>query len=128
MTAPAFDNARRTVLRQASDDFADHLARLQRYIGQRSISALNDGVDEMAAMLAGDIECLGGDAQVVPGVDFPIVFARIDAGAEKTVLIHGMYDTTPANPAEWVSPPFEGQCVDYADLGECIVGRGSEDT
>ena len=128
MTAPAFDNARRTILRQASDDFADHLARLQRYIGQRSVSALNDGVDEMAAMLAGDIERLGGDAQVVPGVDFPIVFARIDAGAEKTVLIHGMYDTTPANPAEWVSPPFEGQCVDYADLGECIVGRGAEDT
>jgi acetylornithine deacetylase/succinyl-diaminopimelate desuccinylase-like protein len=128
MTAPTFHNLLQTVLRQADDDFADHLARLQRYIGQHSVSALNDGVAEMAALLAGDIESLGGDAQVVPGVDFPVVFARIDAGAEKTVLIHGMYDTTPADPAEWVSPPFEGLCVDYAELGECIVGRGAEDT
>ena len=128
MTAPASHNLRETILRQVDDDFSGHLTRLQRYIGQHSVSALNDGVLEMAAMLADDIAILGGDAQVVPGVDFPIVFARIDAGADKTVLIHGMYDTTPADPDEWVSPPFEGRCVDYAGLGECIVGRGAEDT
>ena len=128
MTAPACHNACETVLRQASDDFADHVARLQRYIRQRSVSALNDGPAEMAAMVAGDIRDLGGEAQVVPGVDFPVVYGRINAGADRTVLIHGMYDTTPADPDEWVSPPFEGLCVDYADLGECIVGRGAEDT
>lgn len=128
MTAPAHHNACETVLRQASDDFADHVARLQRYIRQRSVSALNDGPAEMAAMVAGDIRDLGGEAQVVPGVDFPVVYGRINAGADRTVLIHGMYDTTPADPDEWVSPPFEGLCVDYADLGECIVGRGAEDT
>ena len=38
---------------------------------------------------------LGGTAEVVPGVDFPIVQGRIDAGAQRTVLVHSMYDTTP---------------------------------
>ena len=128
MTAPAFHNTREMVLRDVADHFDDHVARLQRYIRQRSVSALNDGPAEMAAMIAGDIQSLGGEAQVVPGVDFPVVYGRIDAGAEMTVLIHGMYDTTPADPDEWVSPPFEGLSVDYADLGECIVGRGAEDT
>ena len=128
MTAPPFHNSREVVVRQVVDDFADHVARLQRYIAQRSVSALNDGPAEMAVMVADDIQGLGGKAQVVPGVDFPVVYGRIDAGAEKTVLIHGMYDTTPADPNDWVSPPFEGRCIDYADLGECIVGRGAEDT
>ncbi len=121
-------SVRDSVLLAVQQDFGAHLARLQRYIQQPSISAFNEGIDEMAAIVAADIRALGGEARVVDGVDFPIVYGRIDSGAARTVLIHGMYDTVPARPDEWVSPPFEARCIEFGDLGECVVGRGAEDT
>ena len=116
------------VLATVAAESGRHVERLQRYIRQRSISAYADGNDAMAEIIAHDIRDLGGEAQSVPGVDFPIVYGRIDAGAERTVLIHGMYDTTPADESDWISPPFEAARVRYGALGECIIGRGAEDT
>jgi acetylornithine deacetylase/succinyl-diaminopimelate desuccinylase-like protein len=57
-----------------------------------------------------------------------IIYGRIGDNAPRTVLIHGMYDTTPAGASGWVSPPFEARCVEFGNLGQCIVGRGAEDT
>jgi acetylornithine deacetylase/succinyl-diaminopimelate desuccinylase-like protein len=116
------------VLAVANQDFERHVERLQRYIRQKSISAEQNGNDEMAAMLAADIRALGGQGKVVPGVDFPIVYGRFDVGAKRTVLIHSMYDTTPADEADWVVSPFEAQRMDFEDYGECVVARGAEDT
>lgn len=128
MSAPDADRPRDRVLAQVDGTFGDHLKRLQRYVRQPSVSALDEGMAEMATMVADDIKALGGDAEIVPGVDFPVIYGRIDAGAPRTVLIHGMYDTTPANADEWVSPPFEARCIEFEDLGQCVVGRGAEDT
>ena len=122
------ESGREGVLRSVRQDFDAHLARLQRYIRQQSISAFNEGIEEMAAMVAADIRELGGEASVVDGVDFPIVYGRIDSGAARTVLIHGMYDTVPAKAEEWTVPPFEARCIQFGDLGECLIGRGAEDT
>jgi acetylornithine deacetylase/succinyl-diaminopimelate desuccinylase-like protein len=116
------------VVSTATEDFERHVARLQRYIRQKSVSAERNGNEEMAAMLAADIKELGGDARVVPGVDFPIVYGRFDVGALRTVLIHSMYDTTPADEPAWVVPPFDAVRTNFEDFGECIVGRGAEDT
>lgn len=116
------------VLATGSRDFENHVGRLQRYIRQLSISAENRGNEEMAAMLAADINALGGKGRVVKGVDFPIVYGRFDVGAPRTVLIHSMYDTTPAREEGWVVPPFEGRRMDYGEFGDCIVARGAEDT
>ena len=116
------------VLNTADREFERHVARLQRYIRQPSVSAENRGNEEMAALVASDIRALGGEARVVPGVDFPVVYARFDVGAERTVLIHGMYDTTPAGEPEWVVDPFQAARLEFENLGECIVGRGAEDT
>lgn len=118
-----------TVVQDRADrDFERHVSRLQRYIRQKSISAERTGNDEMAAMLAADINALGGRGLVVPGIDFPIVYGRFDVGAPRTVLIHGMYDTTPADEPGWVVPPFGACRIGFEDFGECIVGRGAEDT
>ena len=117
-----------SVLAAADRDFERHVARLQGYIRQKSVSAERDGNEAMAAILAADIDALGGRGRVVPGVDFPIVYGRFDVGAPRTVLIHSMYDTTPADEPGWVVPPFEARRMDFEDLGECIVGRGAEDT
>jgi acetylornithine deacetylase/succinyl-diaminopimelate desuccinylase-like protein len=116
------------VTRAIRAGMAHHIARLQRYIRQPSVSALAQGNTEMAAVLAEDIQKLGGQADVVPGVDFPIVYGRIEVGASRTVLVHSMYDTTPADEPEWIVPPFEGRRLEFEDFGECIVGRGAEDT
>lgn len=117
------------VLVQAQSDFESHLARLQRYIRQPSVSAENRGIGEMASLVAGEIGALGGVGRVVEAKEFPIVFGRFDVGAPRTMLIHSMYDTTPADESNWVVPPFEARREgDFEDLGECIVGRGAEDT
>lgn len=117
------------VIGQAGRDFETHLERLQRYIRQPSVSAENRGNDEMAALIAGEITALGGKGRVVQGKEFPIVYGRFDVGAARTMVIHSMYDTTPADEPNWVVPPFEARRVaDFEGLGECIVGRGAEDT
>lgn len=117
------------VLRQAQRDFDAHLERLQRYIRQPSVSAENRGIEDTARMIAGEIDALGGSGRVVPAKEFPIVYGRFDAGAQRTVLVHSMYDTTPADEPNWSVPPFEGRRVrEFEGLGECIVGRGAEDT
>ncbi len=82
----------------------------------------------MAEMLAEDIRGFGGTARVVPGVDFPIVHGEIECGAPRTVLIHSMYDTTPATEPGWVVDPFAATRMDFENYGECIVARGAEDT
>ena len=117
------------VLRQAARDFDAHLERLQRYIRQPSVSAENRGIDETAAMVAKDIGELGGSGRVMPAKEFPIVYGRFDVGAKRTVLVHSMYDTTPAEEPNWSVPPFEARRVaQFENLGDCIVGRGAEDT
>lgn len=116
-------------LTQAGKDYETHVERLQRYIRQPSVSAENRGLEDMAALLAREIDELGGVGSVVPGVDFPIVYGRFDVGAPRTMILHSMYDTTPADEPTWVVPPFEARRIaDYDNLGECIVGRGAEDT
>jgi hypothetical protein len=42
----------------------------------------------------------------------PGVFAKIDAGAPKTVGLYFMYDVKQFDPSEWTSPPTEAQIVD----------------
>ena len=79
-------------------------ARLQRCIRQKLISAERNGYDEMAAMLGADIEALRGYGEVVPGVDFPIVYGGFDAGALRRVLIDSMYNLTAADEPGWVVP------------------------
>jgi acetylornithine deacetylase/succinyl-diaminopimelate desuccinylase-like protein len=117
-----------TVLDQANDDFDQNLERLRRYIRQRSITALNDGLDDMIRMLAEDIEALGGAASVWQGPAFPILYGRIDAGAPRTILVHSMYDVVPADEPEWIVEPFAATRMDFGNKGDCIVARGGEDT
>jgi acetylornithine deacetylase/succinyl-diaminopimelate desuccinylase-like protein len=118
-----------SVLQQAQRDFEPHLERLQRYIRQPSVSAENRGIDETAAMIAAEIGQLGGVGRVAPAKEFPIVYGRFDVGAPRTLIVHSMYDTTPADEPNWSVPPFEGRRVQpFENLGECIVGRGAEDT
>ena len=105
----------------------DHLERLVRYLAQPSISALDVGVREMAHMLAADIEDLGGSTEVVETEELPVVYGRIDDGAARTMVLHGLYDVTPAEEPAWETPPFAPQVRDVEGMGRAVFGRGAED-
>ena len=105
----------------------DHLDRVLRYLAQPSISALDIGVRDMADMLAGDIRELGGTAEVVETAELPVVFGRIDNGADRTLLLHGLYDVTPADEPAWETSPFSPQVRSVEGVGRAVFGRGAED-
>jgi acetylornithine deacetylase/succinyl-diaminopimelate desuccinylase-like protein len=103
----------------------EHLQNLQRWVRQRSISAQNDGVQEMAALLRDDLKALGfKEAEVVTSSGHPGVWGYFDAGAEKTLAVYMMYDVQPVEPADWKVNPFEGAIVDHP-LGKVLMARGA---
>lgn len=102
-----------------------HVAQLQRWIRQRSISAQNDGVREMAAMLRDDLKRIGfQEAEIAETSGHPGVFGYYDAGAKETLLVYMMYDVQPVEPEAWQVPPFEGAIVEH-ELGKVLMGRGA---
>lgn len=100
--------------------------RLQDWIALPSIAAENlnsrEGAERMA-QLARDagfqkVDILNTDGK-------PGVFARLDAGAAKTVGLYFMYDVKQFDATEWSSPPLEARLVDKPGVGKVIVGRGA---
>ncbi|SFT55267.1 M20/M25/M40 family metallo-hydrolase [Mesorhizobium sp. YR577] len=85
------------------------VARLMDYVRHPSISAHNQGIGEVAAMLVEMLKGLGMDAETVPTKNHPMVLGRRDVSPDKpTVLLYGHYDVQPPDPLElWESPPFE---------------------
>jgi acetylornithine deacetylase/succinyl-diaminopimelate desuccinylase-like protein len=102
-----------------------HLAELQRWVRQPSISAQNVGVREMAELLRDDLLALGfKEAELVPTDGHPGVFGWYDAGAPRTLLVYMMYDVQPVDPEDWRVPPFAGEVVDH-DAGKVLMARGA---
>ena len=102
----------------------DHLAQLQRWVRQPSVSAQNRGISEMAKLLAADLTALGfKEVELVPTSGHPGVFGFYDAGAPRTLLVYMMYDVQPEETG-WKVPAFEGALVD-TDLGRVLMARGA---
>lgn len=103
----------------------EHLAQLQRWVRQRSISAQDDGVLEMAQLLRDDLLGMGfAEAELVPTDGHPGVWGYYDAGAEKTLMLYMMYDVQPVDPEDWQVPPFAGALVEN-ELGTVLMARGA---
>jgi len=112
----------------------DHVENLQKWIQQPSISNSGEGIPESAEMVKGFFEQLGCQESRVYDVGKteygsqgnPVVFAKCDEGAPKTLVIYWMYDTMPVTqPDVWVSPPFEGRLVEQAPFKKVLIGRGA---
>jgi len=117
-----------TVLQQAAEGFPRHLERLCGHIRQSSVSTDRPAIDAILGRLVHEIQALGGQAQIIPTAELPVLYATFDAGARRSVLFHCMYDTVPADEPGWIAPPFEARQIALEGKGECIVGRGAEDT
>ncbi len=119
-------DADREAIRRAIDaGFDESVRRLRSWIGQTTIAAeqlnVEQGADYMVR-LATEAGFTG--VRKVPTGGVPSVFGTIDAGARRTVGIYFMYDVKQYDPAEWTSPPLEGQMFDHP-LGRAIRGRGA---
>src|SRR2546428_10337160 len=112
----------------------EHVAGLQKWIRQPSISNSGEGIPESAEMVKGFFEQLGcQEARVydVGVTEFrspgnPVGCARSNQGAPKTLLRSCMCTTMPVTqPDAWKSPPFEARIVEQAPFKKVLIGRGA---
>jgi len=122
---PPYAGSHDAVYAHIDQNLERHIAQLQRWVRQRSISAQNDGVQEMAELLRGDLLDMGfKEAELVPTDGHPGVWGFYDAGAEKTLMLYMMYDVQPVNPEDWKVPPFDGALV-QTERGTVLMARGA---
>jgi acetylornithine deacetylase/succinyl-diaminopimelate desuccinylase-like protein len=117
------------------DDHVDeHVQNLQKWIRQPSISNSGEGIPESAEMVKGFFEQLGCQESRVYDVGItewgapgnPVVYARCDEGAPRTIAIYWQYDTMPVTqPDAWKAPPFEARIVEQPPYKKVLIGRGA---
>jgi acetylornithine deacetylase/succinyl-diaminopimelate desuccinylase-like protein len=116
------------------EHFDEHVERLQKWIRQPSISNSGEGIQESAEMVKGFFDELGCQQSKVydtgvtewglPGN--PVVYAKCDEGAPKTVVIYWQYDTMPVTqPDNWKVPPFEARIIPDQGFKKVLVARGA---
>lgn len=121
---PAYAEQHDAVYRHIEAHLDGHIAQLQRWLRQPSISAQNVGIQAMAELLRDDLLALGfQEAALIPTSRHPGVFGWYDAGAPVTLLVYMMYDVQPVEPADWRVPPFAGELVEH-ELGTVLMARG----
>src|SRR4029079_10349023 len=122
------------VFKYIDDHIDDHVVSLQKWIRQPSISNSGEGIPESAEMVKGFFEQLGCQESRVYDVGItewgapgnPVVFAKCDEGAPRTIAIYWQYDTMPiTQPDAWKSPPFEARLVEQPPYKKVLIGRGA---
>jgi acetylornithine deacetylase/succinyl-diaminopimelate desuccinylase-like protein len=112
----------------------DHVQNLQKWIRQPSISNSGEGIPESAEMVKGFFDQLGCQESRVYDVGItewgspgnPVVYAKCDEGAPRTIAIYWQYDTMPiTQPDAWKVPPFEARIVEQAPFKKVLIGRGA---
>jgi acetylornithine deacetylase/succinyl-diaminopimelate desuccinylase-like protein len=112
----------------------EHVQKLQKWIRQPSISNSGEGIPESAEMVKGFFEELGCQESRVYDVGItewgapgnPVVYARCDEGAPRTIAIYWQYDTMPiTQPDAWIAPPFEGRLIEQPPFKKVLIGRGA---
>ena len=122
------------IFQHIDDNIDQHVVNLQNWIRQPSISNTGEGIQESAEMVKGFFDQLGCQQTQVYDVGEtkwgqqgnPVVYAKCDEGAEKTIVIYWMYDTMPVTqPDLWKSPPFEAALVEQEPYKKVLIGRGA---
>lgn len=126
---PAYKGEHKDIYAYIEKNKAAHIANLQRWVRQPSVSAENNGVKEMAALVAADLRKIGfSEAEVVATSGHPGVWGYYDAGAKTTLAVYMMLDVQPVEEKDWKVPPFEGALVKNHPLGTVLMARGATNT
>jgi len=145
---PAGDETIKPDLSRVSDDLKkvysyidqhidEHVENLQKWVRQPSISNSGEGIPESAEMVKGFFEQLGCQEARVWDVGItewgapgnPVVYAKCDYGAPRTIAIYWQYDTMPiTQPDAWTAPPFEGRLVEQPPYKKVLIGRGASNS
>jgi acetylornithine deacetylase/succinyl-diaminopimelate desuccinylase-like protein len=124
----------RKVFTYIDEHIDDHVENLQKWIRQPSISNSGEGIPESAEMVKGFFDQLGCQESRVYDVGItewgapgnPVVYAKCDYGAPRTIAIYWQYDTMPVTqPDAWKVPPFEGRLVEQGPYKKVLIGRGA---
>jgi len=122
----AIDHACQKVYDYIDAHFAEHVANFQELIRQKSVSPLNLGMAECAALVERRFRAAGCEkTEIIPTAIHPIVWGEIWNDAPATMLVYFMYDTQPVEDEAWTSPPFAAEIVRRPGLGRCLIGRGA---
>jgi len=114
------------IWREIDNRHDEAVQRLQEWIRQPSIAAENRGVSEGCDLTMRFLRDAGfNEVTRIPTDGQPGIFARLDAGAPRTLGLYFMYDVKQADPKEWASPPWEAKLVEKPDLGTVVIGRGA---
>jgi acetylornithine deacetylase/succinyl-diaminopimelate desuccinylase-like protein len=128
-SVPKYGGQHQDVYDYIDAHFDEHLAKIQAFLRQPSVSAQSLGIAETARMVVEMVREIGAkDAALVPTKGHPGVWGTIDAGATRTLLNYGMYDVQPVNPEEWTSPPWEARIVPKAPFPKVVMARGATNT
>jgi len=104
----------------------EHIAKIQEYVRQPSVSGEDRGMHECAELLLSHLQRLGcAEAELVETPEHPCIWAYYDAGAQKTIVNHGYYDVQPVEDEAWTHPPFAAELVEMPPFKSVLVGRGS---
>jgi len=104
----------------------NHLRRTRDLLKIPSVSFTGEGIRASADALQALIEKLGVKAGQyrASAKSHPLVHGYLDAGAEQTVLMYGMYDVQPVGDLElWDYPPFAATITNRRGR-EVLINRG----
>ena len=122
----ADDNELTPIWTQIEKHHDEAVQRLQEWIKQPSIAAENRGVTEGCELTMRFLRDAGfGEVTKIPTDGQPGIFAKLDAGAPKTLGLYFMYDVKQVDPSEWSSPPWAAALVEKPGLGTVVIGRGA---
>jgi acetylornithine deacetylase/succinyl-diaminopimelate desuccinylase-like protein len=117
---------RDAIFRYIDTHQADHVAHIQRWVRQPSVSWDDMGVSECAELVAESFRDLGcQEVEVIQGRYHPGVWAYYDAGAAHTVHSYCMFDTRTVDPKRWSVDPWGAELVSTPTYPKVLMGRGA---
>lgn len=117
---------REAIHKHIDDHLDEHIAHIQRWVQQPSVSWDNLGVDECADVVAQSYQDLGcAEVEKIPGRFHPGVWAFYDAGSPVTVHSYCMFDTRTVRESEWSHDPWGAELVRQEPYPKVLIGRGA---